>query len=166
MNKLYKWCLLSCIAATLSSCDDFLTEENPSGLTADTFYKTASGAEALINSCYTPLRFWYGQEYATSMTELGTDIFTRGNGCTDAELSDYNSSLQGSSNAITKEWERLYSALNTCNTALNRLPGSELSASVKDIRMGEAYFLRALYLWHIVETWGGVYLSTEECTEP
>ena len=144
MNKLYKWCLLSCIAATLSSCDDFLTEENPSGLTADTFYKTASGAEALINSCYTPLRFWYGQEYATSMTELGTDIFTRGNGCTDAELSDYNSSLQGSSNAITKEWERLYSALNTCNTALNRLPGSELSASVKDIRMGEAYFLRAL----------------------
>ena len=59
MNKLYKWCLLSCIAATLSSCDDFLTEENPSGLTADTFYKTASGAEALINSCYTPLR-WTG----------------------------------------------------------------------------------------------------------
>ena len=112
MNKLYKWCLLSCIAATLSSCDDFLTEENPSGLTADTFYKTASGAEALINSCYTPLRFWYGQEYATSMTELGTDIFTRGNGCTDAELSDYNSSLQGSSNAITKEWERLLSLIH------------------------------------------------------
>ena len=165
MNKLYKWCLLSCMAATLSSCNDFLTEENPSGLTADTFYKTESGAEALINSCYTPLRFWYGQEYATSMTELGTDIFTRGNGCAEAELSDYNSSLQGSSNAITKEWERLYSALNTCNTALNRLPSSELSASVKDIRMGEAYFLRALYLWHIVETWGGVYLTTEECTE-
>ena len=81
MNKLYKWCLLSCIAATLSSCDDFLTEENPSGLTADTFYKTASGAEALINSCYTPLRFWYGQEYATSMTELGTVFFSRGFGC-------------------------------------------------------------------------------------
>lgn len=141
MNKLYKWCLLSCMAATLSSCNDFLTEENPSGLTADTFYKTESGAEALINSCYTPLRFWYGQEYATSMTELGTDIFTRGNGCAEAELSDYNSSLQGSSNAITKEWERLYSALNTCNTALNRLPSSELSASVKDIRMGGSLFL-------------------------
>ena len=87
MNKLYKWCLLSCMAATLSSCNDFLTEENPSGLTADTFYKTESGAEALINSCYTPLRFWYGQEYATSMTELGTDIFTRGNGCAEGVIS-------------------------------------------------------------------------------
>lgn len=166
MKRLYKWCLLGCIAATLNSCNDFLKEENPSGLTADTFYKTESGAEALINSCYTPLRFWYGQEYAVSMTELGTDIFTRGNGCAEAELSDYNSSLQGSSNAVTKEWERLYSALNTCNTAINRLPQSDLSSSVKEIRMGEAYFLRALYLWHIVETWGGVYLTTEECTEP
>lgn len=164
--KIYKLVLLSCIATTLSSCNDFLKEENPSGLTADTFYKTESGAEALINSCYTPLRFWYGQEFAVSMTEVGTDIFTRGNGCGQAELSDYNSSLQGSSNAVTKEWERLYSALNTCNTAINRLPGSELASSVKDIRIGEAYFLRALYLWHIVETWGGVYLTTEECTQP
>ena len=47
MNKLYKWCLLSCMAATLSSCNDFLTEENPSGLTADTFYNTESGAERI-----------------------------------------------------------------------------------------------------------------------
>ncbi len=26
--------------------------------------------------------------------------------------------------------------------------------------------MRALYLWHIVENMGGVYLTTEECTEP
>ena len=100
------------------------------------------------------------------MTELGTDIFTRGNGCGQAELSDYNSSLQGSSTAITKEWERLYSALNTCNSAINRLPTSDLQANEKDIRLGEAHFLRALYLWHIVETWGGVYLTTDECKSP
>lgn len=68
---------------------------------------------------------------------VGNGYIYPGNGCAEAELSDYNSSLQGSSNAITKEWERLYSALNTCNTALNRLPSSELSASVKDIRMGK-----------------------------
>lgn len=158
---------MACAATTLStSCSDFLEEDNKSGLTADTFYKTKSGAEALVNSCYTPLRFWYGQEYAISMTELGTDIFTRGNGCGQAELSDYNSSLQGSSTAITKEWERLYSALNTCNSAINRLPTSDLQANEKDIRLGEAHFLRALYLWHIVETWGGVYLTTDECKSP
>lgn len=48
MNKLYKWCLLSCMAATLSSCNDFLTEENPSGLTADIFYKTESGRSEVL----------------------------------------------------------------------------------------------------------------------
>ena len=100
MNKIYKWCVIACAATTLTtSCNDFLEEDNRSGLTEDTFYKTTSGAEALVNSCYTPLRFWYGQEYAISMTEIGTDIFTRGNGCGQPELSDYNSSLQGSSEA-------------------------------------------------------------------
>lgn len=166
MNRLYNLCLFICFGATLVACNDFLEEKNPSGLTAETFYQTASGAEALVNSCYTPLRFWYGQEYAISMTEIGTDIFTRGNGCVEAELADYNSSLQGSSNAITMEWERLYSALNTCNTALNRLPASNLDEETKEVRMREVHFLRALYLWHIVETWGDVYLTTEECTEP
>ena len=166
MNKIFKWCMLACVATTLGSCSDFLEEENRSGLTADTFYKTESGANALINSCYTPLRFWYGQEYAISMTEVGTDIFTRASVCGQPELSDYNSSLQGSSNAITKEWERLYSALNSCNTALDRLPNAALGESEKNIRMGEAHFLRALYLWHIVETWGNVYLTTKECTSP
>ena len=166
MNRLYNWCLFICLGATLGACSDFLEEKNPSGLTAETFYQTASGAEALVNSCYTPLRFWYGQEYAISMTEIGTDIFTRGNGCVEAELADYNSSLQGSSNAITMEWERLYSALNTCNTALSRLPASNLDEETKEVRMREVHFLRALYLWHIVETWGDVYLTTEECTEP
>lgn len=166
MNKIYKWCLFTSITLALYSCNDFLEEKNYSGLTADTFYSTISGANALVNSCYTPLRFWYGQEFAISMTEIGTDIFTRGNGCGQAEFSDYNSSLQGSSEAVTKEWERLYSALNSCNTAINRLPNSNLDFSTKEIRLGEVYFLRALYLWHIVETWGGVYLTTEECTTP
>lgn len=167
MNNIYKWCVVACALTTLgTSCSDFLEEDNRSGLTAETFYKTKSGAEALVNSCYTPLRFWYGQEYAISMTEIGTDIFTRANGCGQAELSDYSSSLQGSSEAITKEWERLYSALNTCNSAISRLPASDLPADEKEIRLGEAHFLRALYLWHIVETWGGVYLTTEECKSP
>lgn len=167
MNNIYKWCVIACAATTLTtSCNDFLEEDNRNGLTEDTFYKTTSGAEALVNSCYTPLRFWYGQEYAISMTEIGTDIFTRGNGCGQPELSDYNSSLQGSGRALTKEWERLYSALNSCNSAIERLPESDLNSADKETHLGEVHFLRALYLWHIVETWGGVYLTEKECKSP
>ncbi|MDN3670495.1 RagB/SusD family nutrient uptake outer membrane protein [Echinicola jeungdonensis] len=32
---------------------------------------------------------------------------------------------------------------------------------MKQIRLGEVHYLRALYYWLIVETWGGVHLTTE-----
>lgn len=166
MNQLYKYFIIIMAVAGLISCSDFLDEDNKSGLTADTFYKTADGAESVVKSCYTPLRFWFGKDQAISLTEIGTDIFTGGNGCTEPELQYYNNSLQGSSAALEFHWERFYSALNSCNTALNRIPDSALSSELKEIRMGEVSFLRAFYLWHIVEIWGGVHLSTEEIQVP
>ena len=58
-----------------TSCIDFLKETNYSGLSDEPFYDSEVGIEALVNSCYTPSRLWYGKEGGTSMTELGTDLF-------------------------------------------------------------------------------------------
>ncbi|MEX2567777.1 MAG: hypothetical protein WD431_17655 [Cyclobacteriaceae bacterium] len=60
----------------LLSCEDFLSEDNKTGLTADGYYATVVGIEALVNSCYTPMRFWYGKENGITLTETGTDIFS------------------------------------------------------------------------------------------
>lgn len=166
MKTIYKYIIIGITSFNLISCSDFLTEDNKSGLTADTFYKTAVGAESVTKACYTPLRFWFGKDQAVSLTEIGTDIFTGGNGCSEPELQYYNNSLQGTSSAIGFHWERFYSALNTCNTALSRIPESALDTDLKKVRMGEVSFLRAFYLWHIVEIWGGVHLSTEEIQVP
>lgn len=165
MKKIFVYIYVAASLMSFSACSDFLDEENKSGLTADTFYKTAVGAEALVNSCYTPMRFWYGKERGYSLTEMGTDIFT-GAGTSEPELQYYNNSLQGSSATMADLWERLYSALNTCNTALKRIPESEMADNLKQTRIAEVRFFRAFYLWHIVETWGDVVLSTEEVTVP
>lgn len=143
-------------------CVEYLEENNMSGLTADGYYATVEGIEALVNSCYTPMRFWYGKENGIALTETGTDIFTRGNGMENPPVALYNSDLSGANNPINFYWTRLYSALNTTNAAVTRIADSPLSVSLKPIREGEARFLRAFYLWHIVETWGGVHLSLEE----
>ena len=47
-------------AVILSGCSDFLSETNKSNPDAATFYKTTSGYESLINSCYSTLRDVYG----------------------------------------------------------------------------------------------------------
>jgi hypothetical protein len=163
MKSIYKYFVPILAAVVLTtSCEDYLEEKNVSGLTADEYYATTDGIEALVNSCYTTMRFWYGKEDGMALTETGTDIFTRGSGMENPSVALYNSELNGTSRPALFYWNRLYSGLNTCNAAIGRLDASPLSDDLKTIRLAEARFLRAFYLWHIVETWGGVHLSTEE----
>ncbi|MCC5929655.1 MAG: RagB/SusD family nutrient uptake outer membrane protein [Cyclobacteriaceae bacterium] len=162
MKKLSYILLLFSLLISVSACEDFLSEDNKTGLTADGYYATLEGIEALVNSCYTPMRFWYGKENGIALTETGTDIFTRGNGMENPPVALYNSDLSGANNPINFYWTRLYSALNTTNAAVRRIPDSPLSTSMKNVRLAETRFLRAFYLWHIVETWGGVHFSLEE----
>ncbi|RNL83079.1 RagB/SusD family nutrient uptake outer membrane protein [Sinomicrobium pectinilyticum] len=154
--------LITLIAGVFASCESFLEEDNKSGLTADAYYSTLEGIEALVNACYTPMRFWYGKENGIALTETGTDIFTRGNGMENPPVALYNSDLSGANTPIEFYWTRFYSALNTCNAAVERIPESPLAENLKPVRIAEARFLRAFYLWHIVETWGSVHLFTEE----
>ena len=78
-----KYSLIYILLVTLffTSCNDFLKETNYSGLSDEPFYDSEVGIEALVNSCYTPSRLWYGKEGGTSMTELGTDLFLKGGDC-------------------------------------------------------------------------------------
>ncbi len=148
-------------AVGLNGCKDFLEETNKSGLTADTFYGTEVGIESLVNSCYTPMRFWWGKEGGATMTELATDLFLKGGDTHHPHIADHNSSFNSQTPIIEVYWSRFYAAINYCNTAIEQIPQSPLSDEMKQIRLGEVHYLRALYYWLIVETWGGVHLTTE-----
>lgn len=144
-----------------SSCDDFLEENNQSGLTADPFYSTELGLTSVVNSCYSGTRLWYGKEHPFGMCETGTDLFLRGGDNKANQISDYTVDMNGSQSNIADAWNNLYKSLNVCNTAISLLPSDILSDSDNKQYLGEVHFLRALYLWNIVETWGDVILNTE-----
>ena len=58
-----------------SGCDSFLDETNYSDVTSEGgYYDTEEGLNAIVNACYTPLRFWAGKEDAIGLSETGTDI--------------------------------------------------------------------------------------------
>ena len=147
----------------LFSCSDFLKEENRNSLTSDPFYTSESGYESLINSCYTPLRLWYGKEDAYGITETGTDIFTKAAGNTNTTLNDYDPiAFNGTNTPLTNYWKYLYRGINSCNAAINRANDAAITSDVRRQRIAEARFLRAFYYWHIVETWGATHFTTEE----
>jgi hypothetical protein len=155
--------LAACALAVLSSCEKQLEEYNPSGLTAETVYTTPAGFETLVNAAYSYTRWWYGKEDGYSASEMGTDLWQRGAGDVNPDLTDYTT-LQGSSRALEALWGKLYAAVNLCNAGINRIGQSGMTDAQKKTREGELRFLRAFYYWHIVETWGGVHFTTDETT--
>lgn len=98
----------------LTSCSDFLTEKNQSGLTEDPFLNTETGLKSSLNACYSGLRTWFGKEEGYNMSLTGTDIFLRGSASN--EISDYAITLNSSNGIISGRWQNFYRALNCCNT--------------------------------------------------
>lgn len=147
-----------------SSCEKFLEEENRNSLTSDPYYTSQVGFESLVNTCYTPLRLWYGKEDAYNITETGTDLFTKAAGHTNTVLNDYdNTAFNGTNASLTNYWKYLYRAINSCNAAIGRADKVVgMSADQLSKRVAEVKYLRAFYYWHIVETWGSTHFTIDE----
>ncbi|WP_426058826.1 RagB/SusD family nutrient uptake outer membrane protein [Hymenobacter sp. B1770] len=151
------------LLCTLPACEKQLEEYNPSGVTPEAAYATPAGFESLVNAAYSYNRWWYGKEDGYSMSEMGTDLWHRGAGDVNPDLTDYTT-LQSNSAAIESLWGKLYAAVNVCNSGVQNVSKSGLSAALQKTREGELRFLRAFYYWHIVETWGGVHFTTDPTT--
>ncbi|WP_090883993.1 RagB/SusD family nutrient uptake outer membrane protein [Pedobacter rhizosphaerae] len=158
---IYSGVIFISLLAMICSCKKSLEEYNPSGITAESVFSSPEGFETLVNAAYSYQRWWYGKEEGFSIAEMGTDLWMSGAGDAYTDLSQYLN-LQATNAAITTEWQQLYSAVNLCNTGINRIGEAGLSTTQRPIREAELRFLRAFYYWHIVETWGGVHFSLTE----
>ena len=160
INKILRLLLAGSVVFT--SCNKKLSEYNPSGITSEATYTNAKGFETLVNAAYTYTRFWYGKEEGYSVAEMGTDIWTNGTGDVYPQLSRYDN-LQGSNtSALNLLWDNFYAAINLTNTGIAKVGDvTDYTAAQKTLREAELRFLRAFYYWHIVETWGGVHLTTD-----
>ncbi len=143
----------------LTGCESFLEENNRGAMTSE-YYKTPEGIQSLLNSCYTMTREWYNTEVPIQIIEGGTDLFNKGNDNKQHAFAAYDVSLNGSQGAMKDFWGRFYKAIEWTNTALTNLEKVQMDEAAKKRMKGEASFLRAFFYWHIVETWGGVILST------
>jgi hypothetical protein len=147
----------------LSACDS-LAEKVVSGVTT-TYYETPVGLEAAVNASYSGLQDLYGHERNMTMQDLGTDIWTNGYGGSNSLIWDaYTVQLGPSDGFTSQQWELTYRAINTTNAVIDRAAKIEsgISESAKAERIAEARFLRGLYYFYLVRTYGDVYVSLEE----
>ena len=154
---------------SLAACeDDFLSETNRNAITTDVLCSTPEGYESLVNACYAYLKVWYGNADGCAFTEMGTDCYTGGGSSAGnvAAMAYYTNALNGSYPLMEYMWNNLYSAVNCCNAAIDRVDRPGLSEAKKKQFLGEVYFLRALYMHNITEVWGEVPLLTNEVQTP
>lgn len=146
----------------VSSCSDFLEEENKSNAAAESFYLTETGYESLINSAYSTLRDVY--EPQPFMFVAGTDLFYGTGQEAPLGLTSYHTLTSGTSQ-VADFFQTLYESIQVTNTALHY---AELTPEYEALtsRKGEARFLRAYYYFLLVQHFGGVSLVTEMITEP
>ena len=141
-----------------AGCVD-LKETPITGITS-AYYSTPAGFEAAVNAMYLPLRSFWALERGSTMTVFGTDEFQKGADGGYKFFNDYTSALNGDVDFIRLTWTDFFAGVNTANTVIDVAKTANLPAATLALRVGEAKFLRALYYFTLVRTYGDVPLYT------
>lgn len=148
----------------LFSCESFLEEEYLAGANTELFYTSARGMESLVACCYATTKIWFGQEEGYDFSTAGTDIYDYGQQHPQQYQYTFTTDFNPTNSRLVVLWVEFYRGINACNDAIDvlsdpdRTPFDEAKTKV---RLSEVRFLRALYNWIVVETWGGAHLTPE-----
>ena len=102
---------------------------------------------------------------------MGTDLFYSGYDNKQKGLCSYNLSAAALENNVADNpcldhyWEMFYSATDVCNNAIKYVNDATfLGEDEKNRDLGEAYFMRAFYYFHMVNIWGAIPYNAEPVT--
>ncbi|GAB3951241.1 RagB/SusD family nutrient uptake outer membrane protein [Spirosoma harenae] len=153
-------------ALCLASCK--LDETIYSSIYTEAFYKTSSDAEKGLIAAYDPVADLYSGPAMTLVPDFSDDqTYPRGVvGRNTLTLFSYdvNYTVQ-KSNSRTNEspqqiWASGYDGIEKTNWIIAKVPAAVMDETRKKQIIGEAYFLRAFYMWALTKNFGDVVVKT------
>lgn len=157
---------IALVAFTATSCEKYLTEKMVSDVAGDSYYVNAAAMEDGVEGAYSFLKYIYTNERSFSLTIFGTDTHTNGADGGYKSFNYYDNGLASNVDILQQLWENTYRAVNQCNAMIERIPtAADMPAATQATRIAEVKFLRALYYFYLVRTWGGVPLNLTETKE-
>lgn len=145
---------LMSLAMTSCSLDYFPSDE----LNADSFLQTESGAEAIVDGCYSMLKdetnylaYESGNAYIrhyTQLTEFPSDNICNSNRTSDPLYEANILQMSSTLNNIGVLWWTAYKVCFSVNQVIEKY--NEHESDALDQLLGEAYFLRAMMHFHMV----------------
>ena len=154
----------SVLAVTfLSGCDEGVLDTTPYGqTTSDSFWRTATDAEAAINAVYHPLpsHDLYGHTEMTLINIPSDDEFRAGDHGPHSDLENFT--YDATHPYFDISWKNKYEIIQRTNDVLINVPEMEIDQNLKDRILGEAHFMRGFAYWTLAKLFAGVPLILEE----
>ncbi|WPU92285.1 RagB/SusD family nutrient uptake outer membrane protein [Mucilaginibacter sabulilitoris] len=163
--------LMLAIITSVSSCKKYLEEDSRSNFTQDNYFTSANQARTFVNGIYGGyinninygLYFFqngdaYGEAPFITLELFAGHTTTLGQSTNNKKV--INQNTDPTNPGFETVWKSCYTAIEECNLALARIPAINMDAAVKKSLLGEVYFLRAFYYYHLVRLYGDVPLLT------
>lgn len=152
----------------ISSCNNFLKEQNYTSLSIETAKNDPQTFDQLVAYVYEISRettTHYQPDMYYQLEDLGTDIVTRGGAVTGtSDLNDYVN-LNSTNWTVHVYWGDQYKIIAAANVAIENADKIEgLDSNAKAVGIGEAKFFRAMAYFNLVENFGGVPLVLNQVT--
>lgn len=152
-----KYILLTVLVSTisLSSCEDFLEQENSHDLNQETFFDSESALLSATAPLYNYVWAGFNDKFYYGMGDGRANNIT-------AQYSNYifpytNLSETSLSQGLADAWNSLYSVVAQSNNTINNITdysASTISEETKQRAIAEARFMRGTAYWYIGSLWG------------
>lgn len=168
--KALTYSALALATLSLSSCNDWLTEETPGTTKVSEFFTSLSTAEAVVNAAYVPMTWEFGTTYYPEWyfgDIVSDDALKGGQDINDgADLRELENFKANSDNEILLGYYRAqWQGIQRANLAIDEIPTTrietegdeaEKQAKYRDRYLGEAIFLRGFYYFRLARMFGGM----------
>ena len=143
------------------SCEKQLNQTNPNAQTSATFWKTSTDALAGVNSCYQMFLEDGGfMRFSPVLLNVqGDDVRSQSPW---TAISNVGKFQLGTADLSGYGWtfDEYYQGISRCNQVLSYVPAISMDAGLKNRILGQAYFLRGLFYFYLVDMFGSVPLPT------
>ncbi|KAA1246626.1 RagB/SusD family nutrient uptake outer membrane protein [Aquimarina sp. RZ0] len=151
-----------------TACDEDVPVENTNALNPEIFFESASQVEAAVNASYNQFQILYQRVGYVFPDTMSDEVVSSG----DANFAPFNRfEFNATLGNIAQYWTACFNGIGACNFVIGNeermrtnSANSDFTEADVDDALGQAYFLRALYYYHLVKRFGGVPIKADLAT--
>ncbi|MCO5949001.1 RagB/SusD family nutrient uptake outer membrane protein [Mucilaginibacter flavidus] len=159
--------LILILMFTASSCKKYLDEKDNSNFVKTNYFKTPAQAQTFVNGIYPQLHLFQNGDAYGEAPFITLELFS-GHATSLGQSVNNGNVINQRTDAVNPGfedvWKNSYNAIANANLALEQIPNVTMDDATKKKLLGEVYFLRAFFYYHLVRLYGDVPLITKSVT--